>query len=179
MTAAPTDARSGGDALARLLRAHTTSGSHAASHRGARGAGAAVVADACAYAWLQLVRRPDIRLDRGGFAWLALVADPRGLAAQRARPRAARRPVPGRDRPRTRARPSPPGPPATRSSARSTASNTTPASTRFAGLKPRERRDLLLQAGGYTYHEIAALTASTYTAVNRRLTEGRAACAAN
>jgi hypothetical protein len=36
---------------------------------------------------------------------------------------------------------------------------------RFAALKPRERRDLLLHAGGYRDHEIAALTQSTYTGV--------------
>jgi hypothetical protein len=38
----------------------------------------------------------------------------------------------------------------------------------------RERRELLLSAGGYTYEEIATATTSTYTAVNRRITEGRA-----
>ena len=42
-----------------------------------------------------------------------------------------------------------------------------------AALKPRERRDLFLHAAGYSYTEIADLTDSTYTAVNRRLTEGR------
>jgi DNA-directed RNA polymerase specialized sigma24 family protein len=41
-------------------------------------------------------------------------------------------------------------------------------------LKPRERRDLYLQALGYRYSEIAAATGSSYTAVNRRLSEGRA-----
>jgi DNA-directed RNA polymerase specialized sigma24 family protein len=45
---------------------------------------------------------------------------------------------------------------------------------RFARLKPRERRDLILSAGGFKYPEIAGLTGSTYTAVNRRITEGRA-----
>ncbi|HEY4278976.1 MAG TPA: sigma factor-like helix-turn-helix DNA-binding protein [Conexibacter sp.] len=44
---------------------------------------------------------------------------------------------------------------------------------RFGTPLPRERRDLLLQAAGYRYAEIAVLTGSTYTAVNRRLTEGR------
>jgi DNA-directed RNA polymerase specialized sigma24 family protein len=44
----------------------------------------------------------------------------------------------------------------------------------FAQLKTRERRDLFLQALGYRYREIAAATGSTYTAVNRRITEGRA-----
>jgi DNA-directed RNA polymerase specialized sigma24 family protein len=44
----------------------------------------------------------------------------------------------------------------------------------FAGLKSRERRDLFLLAGGFRYVEIATLTGSTYSAVNRRLAEGRA-----
>jgi DNA-directed RNA polymerase specialized sigma24 family protein len=47
-------------------------------------------------------------------------------------------------------------------------------SWRFAGLKPRERRDLLRLAAGYRYREIAAATGSSHTAVNRRNTEGRA-----
>ena len=45
--------------------------------------------------------------------------------------------------------------------------------TRFAALKAREQRDLLLLAGGYRYQEIAHLADSTYTAVNRRIAEGR------
>ena len=42
-------------------------------------------------------------------------------------------------------------------------------------LKPREREALYLKGLGYSYHEIADLTNSTYTAVNRRITKGRAA----
>jgi DNA-directed RNA polymerase specialized sigma24 family protein len=41
-------------------------------------------------------------------------------------------------------------------------------------LKPRERRALYLKALGYSYNEICDLTAASYTAVNRRLSEGRA-----
>ncbi len=44
----------------------------------------------------------------------------------------------------------------------------------LAVLKPAERTALYLQALGYRYREIAALTDASYTAVNRRLTEGRA-----
>ena len=44
----------------------------------------------------------------------------------------------------------------------------------LAALKPAERTALYLQALGYRYHEIAAITDASYTAVNRRLTEGRA-----
>src|SRR4051794_41852395 len=36
--------------------------------------GEEIVADACGYAWLQLVRRPDVRLRRQGLAWLMLGA---------------------------------------------------------------------------------------------------------
>jgi DNA-directed RNA polymerase specialized sigma24 family protein len=42
-------------------------------------------------------------------------------------------------------------------------------------LKPREREALYLKGAGYSYDEIARLTGATYTAVNRRITEGRAA----
>jgi len=41
-------------------------------------------------------------------------------------------------------------------------------------LKAREQRELLLLAAGYSRQEIADLTASSMTAINRRLTEGRA-----
>ena len=42
-------------------------------------------------------------------------------------------------------------------------------------LKPSEREALYLKGLGYSYREIMQLTGSSYTAVNRRLTEGRAA----
>jgi RNA polymerase sigma factor (sigma-70 family) len=42
------------------------------------------------------------------------------------------------------------------------------------GLKPQERRALLLRAQGYSYAEIRGLTGWTYTKVNRCLAEGRA-----
>jgi RNA polymerase sigma factor (sigma-70 family) len=41
-------------------------------------------------------------------------------------------------------------------------------------LKPQERRALILQAEGYSYAEIQAITGWTYTKVNRCLAEGRA-----
>jgi len=44
-----------------------------------------------------------------------------------------------------------------------------------AGLKPRQRRVLEPLIAGYSYHEIMAMTATTYTAVNRHLTRARAA----
>jgi RNA polymerase sigma factor (sigma-70 family) len=44
----------------------------------------------------------------------------------------------------------------------------------LALLKPQERRAIVLQAGGYSYAEICAITGWTYTKVNRCLAEGRA-----
>jgi DNA-directed RNA polymerase specialized sigma24 family protein len=40
-------------------------------------------------------------------------------------------------------------------------------------IKPQDRQALYLKALGFRYHEIAALLSITYTAVNRRITEGR------
>ena len=45
---------------------------------------------------------------------------------------------------------------------------------RLAGLKPDERRAIVLQARGYSYAEICGLTGWSYTKVNRCLAEGRA-----
>jgi RNA polymerase sigma factor (sigma-70 family) len=44
----------------------------------------------------------------------------------------------------------------------------------LAGLKPQERRALVLQAHGYSYAEIGEICGWTYTKVNRCLSEGRA-----
>jgi RNA polymerase sigma factor (sigma-70 family) len=44
----------------------------------------------------------------------------------------------------------------------------------LALLKPQERRAIVLQAEGYSYAEICAITGWTYTKVNRCLAEGRA-----
>jgi DNA-directed RNA polymerase specialized sigma24 family protein len=43
----------------------------------------------------------------------------------------------------------------------------------LATLKPNDRRALYLKALGYRYREIIQITGASYTAVNRRLTEGR------
>jgi hypothetical protein len=138
----------------------------------ARAVSAVAVADADGYAWLQLVCRSDIALDEHGLAWLALVAVQEGwrLGDHRREIR------PPRSCPRASTPPNgsnPPGPPRTPSTAPSPASVTPQRVTRFAALKAREQRDLLLLAGGYRYQEIARLTHSTYTAVNRRIAEGR------
>jgi DNA-directed RNA polymerase specialized sigma24 family protein len=45
----------------------------------------------------------------------------------------------------------------------------------LATIKPNDRRALYLQGLGYRYREIMELTGASYTAVNRRITEGRCA----
>ncbi|HEY6696214.1 MAG TPA: sigma factor-like helix-turn-helix DNA-binding protein [Solirubrobacteraceae bacterium] len=40
-------------------------------------------------------------------------------------------------------------------------------------IRAQDRQALYLKALGFRYHEIAALLGITYTAVNRRITEGR------
>jgi DNA-directed RNA polymerase specialized sigma24 family protein len=45
----------------------------------------------------------------------------------------------------------------------------------LATIKPHDRQALYLKGLGYRYHEIMQITGATYTAVNRRITEGRRA----
>jgi DNA-directed RNA polymerase specialized sigma24 family protein len=47
--------------------------------------------------------------------------------------------------------------------------------TDLAAIKPQDRRTLYLKGLGYRYREIMELTGASYTAVNRRITEGRRA----
>ncbi|MGI9100727.1 MAG: RNA polymerase sigma factor [Solirubrobacteraceae bacterium] len=46
-------------------------------------------------------------------------------------------------------------------------------------LKPAEREALILHAAGHSYRQIAQATGASYTAVNRRIREGRARLRAN
>ena len=133
-----------------------------------------LIEEACQHAWTVLLRRPDVRLtcDGVGLGWLVLVATqeawraahpkdvPTGayaLAGDRgviAEPGAHPGPalddqIIGRERHRQR--------------------------VKYLGqLKPAERQALGLHAVGYSYREIGQLTGASQTAVNRRLTEGRA-----
>ena len=45
----------------------------------------------------------------------------------------------------------------------------------LAAIKPNDRRALCLKGLGYRYREIMQITGASYTAVNRRITEGRRA----
>ncbi len=138
------------------------------------GLSADLIEEACQYAWTALLRRPDVRLTHHGvgFGWLVLVATqqawraanpkdvPTGayaLAGDRgviAEPGAHPSPalddqIIGRELHQQRVE-------------------------YLAQLKPAERQALGLHAVGCSYREIGHLTGATYTAVNRRLTEGRA-----
>ncbi len=136
------------------------------------GASRALIEDACQTAWAVLLRRPDIGLDQRGLAWMAVVATREGWRAANA----TEIPTGAYALPSDRgviAEPGPhPGPTLTdqiidreRHQSRVTA---------LAQLKPAERQALALRALGYSYAEIGEHTGASYTAVNRRLTEGRA-----
>jgi DNA-directed RNA polymerase specialized sigma24 family protein len=136
-------------------------------------ADAHTIDDACAHAWERLSADPGIDLDRGGLAWLAKVAIREGWRLTA---------IAGRECPAVaftagseeadcgrweEARPG------VDEDALARAEHDDRLKA-FQALKCRERRDLFLQALGYSYDEIAVMTESSYTAVNRRLAEGRA-----
>jgi DNA-directed RNA polymerase specialized sigma24 family protein len=129
--------------------------------------------DACAHAWERLSADPRIVLDRSGLAWLAKVAIREGwrlsAIARRERPAVALTAALG-EADDERAEEARPG---VEEDALARAEHDDRLNA-FQTLKCRERRDLFLQALGYRYDEIAAMTGSSYTAVNRRLAEGRA-----
>jgi len=128
----------------------------------------ATIEDACQTAWTTLVRRPDISLDRHGFAWLATTAVHEAWQHHQ----------------RTRVE-SPAGAFLTRNPGEADAGELPEpiADSRdiaeqvadriqnhqrladLAAIKPQERQALYLGGLGYTYHQIMALTGATYTAV--------------
>jgi hypothetical protein len=128
-----------------------------------------VIDDACAYAGLALVRRDDVALDRRGLRWLALVATQeawRLASTAQETPAGAFLSAPED----TDELAEPAGlmdDPLDRVIALETHRERV---ARFAGLEPCKRRDLLLQAGGYRYHEIMAL--SGVIRCRRRLPRG-------
>jgi DNA-directed RNA polymerase specialized sigma24 family protein len=137
------------------------------------GPGRAVIEDACQFAWTVLLRRPDINLDSRGLAWMTLIA---AREAWRATAATAEPPV-GRyafsgARDVLSEHGGPPGP--TLEDRIIDRERHHQRCGDLAALKPAERQALGLHAVGYTYMEIAELTGASFTAVNRRLTEGRA-----
>lgn len=159
-------------AIEAFYRSHHTTLEKKVANR-VSGASRALIEDACQFAWTRLLSRADIDLDQRGLAWMTVVAtreawqianaadiptgayaltDDRGIIAE---------PVPH------------PGPTLdTQMIERELHDQRV---RDFARLKPPERQALALKALGYSYTEIGELTVATYTAVNRRLSEGRAA----
>lgn len=139
------------------------------------GVGNEIIEDACQIAWTKLLRRPDITLDARGFGWLATVAV---HEAWRLRSTADEQ-LAG----------------AFNGMPHDHGEMPEPADTEHRGtedkaldriehierlqvmqlLKRNEREALYLKGVGYTYQEIMRLTGASYTAVNRRIAEGRAA----
>jgi DNA-directed RNA polymerase specialized sigma24 family protein len=128
------------------------------------------IEDACAYAWERLVGDDEIALDRRGLAWLAMVAIREGWRLTAAIRREC--PVSADDAATTEGRLETVRPGVEEDALAAFEHRQRVMS--FRTLKARERRELFLQAVGYRYEEIAAMTGASYTAVNRRLAEGRA-----
>jgi DNA-directed RNA polymerase specialized sigma24 family protein len=131
------------------------------------------IEDACQHAWTILVRRRDIRLDAAGFSWLATVA----IREAWHRDAVPETPIgafqgPPHDHDCDRSEPPARDDRSAEDRALERIEHTERIGT-LATLKPREREALTLQGLGYSYREIARLTDSTYSAVNRRITEGR------
>jgi DNA-directed RNA polymerase specialized sigma24 family protein len=139
------------------------------------GAPTEAVADACQSAWVTLLRRPDINLDARGLGWLTVVAVHEVHHQWRDR----RRNLPmgalslGTGDPGELEEPAATGGAGVEELATAHLEHAERVAD-LAALKPAERTALYLKALGYRYREIASVTDASYTAVNRRLTEGRA-----
>jgi RNA polymerase sigma factor (sigma-70 family) len=132
------------------------------------------IEDACQHAWVALLGRQGMAPDARSAAWLYTVAIHEGWRLMRRRAREA--PM-GAMRPGVPDDGELPEPFSPEPSPDEQAIARIEHAERVADLrtlKARERRDLYLQALGYRWSEIAEATGSTYTAVNRRLAEGRA-----
>jgi DNA-directed RNA polymerase specialized sigma24 family protein len=136
-----------------------------------------VIEDACQIAWTILVRRPDVTLDERGLSWLATVAI---HEAWRLASIANEIPVgsfqagtPGENN----ELPEPAHPDDRSAEQRALARiEHRERVDALMTLKPREREALYLLGLGCSYKEIQALTGgASYTAVDRRIKEGRAA----
>jgi DNA-directed RNA polymerase specialized sigma24 family protein len=135
-----------------------------------------LIEDACQIAWTAMLRYQPTRATL--FIWLRVVAI-REASRQRARAHAEtpaghfHTPHPGELAPGEH-----PEPPAdTPDIADQVAARIQHAQRRhdLATLKPNDRHALYLQGLGYRYQEIMHITDASYTAVNRRITEGRRA----
>jgi RNA polymerase sigma factor (sigma-70 family) len=158
--------------LDRFFAAHTDRVRRAVT-RHTHGVCDATIEDACQTAWAKLVRRIDVTLDERGLSWLVTVAihEAHDLAK----------------RERTEVLAGAFLPAASDAELPEPAADSRDVDEQVAGhietgqrredlrqIKPEDRRALYLKGMGYSYAEIMTLTGATYTAVNRRITEGRA-----
>jgi DNA-directed RNA polymerase specialized sigma24 family protein len=134
------------------------------------------IEDACQTAWTILIRRDDVTLDDRGAAWLTKVAIHE--AFRLAGGERTEAPA-GGFLPLTRASESGELPEPERPGL--DVENQVAARIQLAErredlrqLKPQDRLALYLKGMAYSYAEIMTMTDATYTAVNRRITEGRA-----
>jgi RNA polymerase sigma factor (sigma-70 family) len=137
---------------------------------------AAAIEDACQTAWETLSRRPDVDLRTTGRAWLVTVALHEALRHCRRERRETpagtfHTPYSDGDKPHGLREPA--------SDDRELADEVADQILHARRLKDlrliksQDRQALYLKALGFQYHESAALLGITYTAVNRRITEGR------
>ena len=158
-------------AVAAFYRQHRAELERRVSRRVA-GPSRATVEDVCQTAWTILLRRPDVDLDERGLAWLTQVAIHEAWRA------VADTDIPTGCYPfagdgGVNAEPGPHPSPGVEQQIIARDRHQRLAE-QLDQILPAERQVLRLQAIGYTYREIAEQTALTHTAVNRRLTEGRA-----
>jgi len=140
--------------------------------------GDALIEDACQMAWTRLLQRPDITLDARGFGWLTTVAVHEawrlGPVTQEQPAGALTSPADCNRKPGERPEPADTDHRGTAERALDHIEHDDRLQAMRA-LKPSEREALYLNGLGYTYREITRLSGATYTAVNRRIREGRAA----
>ena len=167
--------------VAAFFAAHANRLQRAVRNR-AHGVGDAVIEDACQVAWTIVLRRADIVLDARGFSWLVTVAV---REAWRLGSTAHEQPAstltsglhPEHEHGQL--------PEPTDAEHRGTDTKALDHIEHLERLqalqvlKPAEREALYLKGLGYSYDEIMRLTGASYTAVNRRITEGRAALRAH
>lgn len=128
---------------------------------------AAMIEDACSYAWCQLLQNDDIQLDRAGFGWLYIVAK---REAFRLSDRSRREPALGepQDLPD---QPACASPDLWQIMERRLTHEEHIAVVRL--ISPRKRQLVLLHAAGFNYAEIVRLTGDTVRTVERQLLRGK------
>jgi DNA-directed RNA polymerase specialized sigma24 family protein len=133
-----------------------------------------VIEDACQQAWMQLIRHPEVTLDARGAAWMATVAIRAGWRLAQPQRDIPASSIRGERSPRRSDRGEPSAETFDPEARTLDAEHYAELACQLAALTGLERRDLLLQAAGFSYIEIAEMTRGSVNAVNHRLSRGRA-----